>query len=210
VGSTCCRAFLGEVKLLHLIEAQSRVSQCEGECDSFWLAWDGVVSRKSNTKTEIGTARVWGRPQRLALFDPPPLLEGEDPDAYDELLQRFYAAVKPVDSIEEMFVAEIVFLEWEILRWRRLKWSLIRAHGLDVLVVSRDCHMSNVLSKTLDYIERIDRLTAIAESRRNASLREIERHRAVFGETLQRSVQDIEDAEFKVIETTSAKEKNPV
>jgi hypothetical protein len=168
------------------------------------------VSRKSNNKTEIGTARVWGRPQRLALFDPPPLLEGEDPDAYDQLLERFCAAVKPVDSIEEMFVAEVVFLEWEILRWHRLKWSLIRAHALETLAESKDFVIADAFAEKLGYIERIDRLTAIAESRRNASLREIERHRAVLGETLRRSVQDIEDAEFKVIETTSAKEKNPV
>jgi hypothetical protein len=180
----------------------------QGECDSFWLACDGVCVRKSNSKTEIGTARVWERPQRLALFDPPPLLEGEDPDAYDQLLQRFCAAVKPVDSIEEMFVAEVVFLEWEILRWRRLKWNLIRAHALQRLAVCIDS--SNAFAEKLGYLERIDRLTAIAESRRNASLREIERHRAVLGETLQRSVQDIEDAEFKVIETTSAKEIKPV
>ena len=166
------------------------------------------MSRKSNSNTETGTARVWRRPQRLALFDPPPLLEGENPDAYDQLLERFCAAVKPVDSIEEMFVAEVVFLEWEILRWRRLKWSLIRAHAVETLAVCIDS--ADTFAEKLDYLERIDRLTAIAESRRNASLREIERHRAVLGETLQRSVQDIEDAEFKVIETTSTEEKNPV
>jgi hypothetical protein len=34
----------------------------------------------------------------------------------------------------------------------------------------------------LDYIERVDRLVSIAESRRNASLREIERRRAVLAE----------------------------
>ena len=61
--------------------------------------------------------------------------------------------------------------------------------------------------KQLDYIERIDRLATIAESRRNASLHEIERRRAVFGETLRRSVQEIEDGEFEVIETTPPKEK---
>jgi hypothetical protein len=43
----------------------------------------------------------------------------------------------------------------------------------------------------------LDRLAAIAESRRNASLCEIERRRAVLG-----------DAEFKVIETTPAKGRN--
>ena len=51
------------------------------------------------------------------------------------------------------------------------------------------------------------RLATIAESRRNASLHEIERRRAVLGETLRRSVQEIEDGEFEVIETTPPKEK---
>jgi hypothetical protein len=50
---------------------------------------------------------------------PPLLLEGEDEAAYDELLGRICAAVKPVNVIEEMFVADVVFLEWEIVRLRR-------------------------------------------------------------------------------------------
>jgi hypothetical protein len=63
-------------------------------------------------------------------------------------------------------------------------------------------------SDYLEYIERVDRLTTIAESRRNASLREIDRRRAVVGQTLRRSMQEVEDAEFKVIETTKTKEKS--
>jgi hypothetical protein len=39
-------------------------------------------------------------------------------------------------------------------------------------------------------------------------LAEIERRRAVFGAALRRNVQTIEDAEFKVIETTPAEGKN--
>ena len=68
--------------------------------------------------------------------------------------------------------------------------------------------MADALAEKLDNIERIDRLATIAESRRNASLHEIDRRRAVLGETLRQSVQEIEDAEFKVIETTPAKGKN--
>jgi hypothetical protein len=74
--------------------------------------------------------------------------------------------------------------------------------------VSMDGLMADALAKQLDAIERIDRLISIVESRRNASLREIERRRAVLGETLRRSVQEIEDGEFEVIETTPAKGKN--
>ena len=49
--------------------------------------------------------------------------------------------------------------------------------------LSMDTLMANALARELDNIERIDRLTAIAESRRNVSLREIERRRALVGES---------------------------
>ena len=74
--------------------------------------------------------------------------------------------------------------------------------------VSINSLVAEALAKELDFIERVDRLTTIAESRRNASLREIERRRAVLGEALRRSVQEVEDGEFKVIETTPAKGKD--
>jgi hypothetical protein len=58
---------------------------------------------------------------------------------------------------------------------------------------SMDGFMADALSEKLDDIERIDRLITIAEGRRNASLREIDRRRPVLSETLRRSVQEIED-----------------
>jgi len=258
------------------------------------------MSSKSESKTEI--AAVPGQVQRLAVFGPPLLLEGEDAAAYDELLARVCAAVKPADIIDEMFIADIVALEWEVLRWRRLKWTLMQETGLKALELflveqlesnydalheehfksylttilqnnlpteqagsagtlaaecapnnaeanekldevlgsmglemntvlddaradkakelaqgyvrgerdavtlvnelltdagtSMDSFMTKALGDRIDKIERIDRLTAIAETRRNAALREIERRRAVLGETLRRSVREIEDDEF--------------
>jgi hypothetical protein len=50
--------------------------------------------------------------------------------------------------------------------------------------VSMNSVMIRALSDRIDEIERFDRLTAIAETRRNAALREIDRRRAVLGETL--------------------------
>ena len=269
------------------------------------------MSRKSESKTEIAAPSVPERVQRLALFGPPPLIEGEDAAAYDQLLARICAAVKPVDIIDEIFIADVVPSEWEVLRLRRLKWSLIRALGLEFLQdflvghldydlysddfaddlaeilqdnlpedqvnsaqtlarkyarneagavdkvneildgiglnmdqvlndakrrkaketvqeyvrrepdavtlvhelltdagVSMDRFMAYALVQKLDDNERIDRLIATAESRRDASLREIERRRAVLGETLRRNVREIEDGEFEVIETTPAQGKN--
>jgi len=61
---------------------------------------------------------------------------------------------------------------------------------------SMDTFMSKALRDKIDDIERIHRLTAITESRRNAALREIDRHRAVLGQTLRQSVQQIGDDDF--------------
>src|SRR5215831_18076945 len=88
------------------------------------------MSRKSESKTEIAAPSV---PQRLTVFGPPLLLAGEDAAAYDELLARMCAAVKPVDVIDEMLIAEIVALEWEVLRWRRLKLTLMQEEILKAL-----------------------------------------------------------------------------
>jgi hypothetical protein len=64
------------------------------------------------------------------------------------------------------------------------------------------------LAEGLEYLERLDRLITIAESRRNASLREIDRRRAFLGETLRQSLKDFEVDEFEVMEATPAKGKN--
>jgi hypothetical protein len=239
--------------------------------------------------------------QQLALFGPPLLLEGEDEVAYDELQARMCAAVKPVDVIEEMFVADVVYLQWEIVRMRRLKLSLLKTSGHealegflvrrldydlyveafandlaeilqkcvmkdraqelaqqcarlerdavdsanlfltaagrrveDIMAVAKKytakhlayAHarhepeaikqinrvlaysgltlqdiMAKGLTAKIEEIERIDRLITIAEGRRTASLREIDRHRAVLAEAVRRNLQEVEDAEFEVVET---------
>jgi hypothetical protein len=266
----------------------------------------------SNTKTRAkSSSAITSIPPGLTLFGQPQLLEGEDAAAYNQLLNRICAVVKPNDIIDEMFIADVVYLEWEVLRWRRLKWSFLQARGLkkfedflakqlsydqyqehfeadlaevlqekfpesqaedlrklalqaarsnpdavdkvhkllanrlpgmegikrlararkakelvqeyvrresdavtliDELLTSggesMDALMAEALAEELDHIERIDRLTAIAESRRNASLREIGQRRAVLGETLRKTVEEIEDGEFEMIETTPAKGKN--
>jgi hypothetical protein len=269
------------------------------------------VSKTIKSNAEIAASSALGRTQRLALFGPPPLIESEDAAAYEQVLARIFAAVKPVDIIDEIFIADFASLEWEALRLRRLKWSLIRGHALkaledflgenfgydlysqefaddlaeilqenlpedrakDAQTLAQECaqnkedaiakvekiladiglNMDQVLddakgrkakelvqdyvrrepdavnlvdelltdagksmdafeatafANRLDSIERIDRLATIAENRRNASLHEIERRHAVLGATPRRSVQEIEDGEFEVIETTPAQGKN--
>ena len=66
-----------------------------------------------------------GSHEQLLLFGPRPLIEGEDGAAYDELVARFSAAIKPKDFLEEMWMRDVVDLTWETLRMRRLKAALL-------------------------------------------------------------------------------------
>lgn len=60
-----------------------------------------------------------------SVFGQPPLLEGEDAEAYHELLDKIYDAIGPQDAIEELWVRDVVDLFWDSLRLRRLKVKLI-------------------------------------------------------------------------------------
>jgi hypothetical protein len=59
--------------------------------------------------------------------------------------------------------------------------------------------MAETLALKIDEVERIDRMAASAEARRNVALREIDRHRSVLGAALRQAVEEVEDAEFKEI-----------
>jgi hypothetical protein len=66
----------------------------------------------------------------------------------------------------------------------------------------------NILAQTfslkLNDIESIEHMMAVAEARRNATLREIDRHRQTLGQKLRRAAQQLEDGQFRVIESTPA------
>ena len=64
--------------------------------------------------------------------------------------------------------------------------------------------MAKTLESKLDSYERLDRMLASLEARRNNALREIDRHRDALGGGVRRSIEEIEDAEFRDIETGEA------
>ena len=81
----------------------------------------------------------------------------------------------------------------------QLKSALLE-HGVD-----DDTINAEVLAQNIGEIERFDRLIASAEGRRNALLREIDRHRdAVQMRRLREAVTSIEDAEFEDVTTPIA------
>ena len=65
--------------------------------------------------------------------------------------------------------------------------------------------MEDVMAETLEgkinSFERFDRLLASSEARRNNALREIERHRAALGSAVRQAIDEIQDAEFRDVDT---------
>jgi hypothetical protein len=60
--------------------------------------------------------------------------------------------------------------------------------------------MAQTLESKLDSYERL----ASLEPRRNNALREIDRHRAALGSVVRQSIEEIEDADFRDVETGQA------
>jgi len=175
-------------------------------------------------------------------FGPAPLIEGEDAGAYDELLLRISAAVRPHDIFEEIWVRDIVDLVWEAFRLRRLKACVMTAGArfaleqrLSPLVgreqadglarswaarkpgasaeveehlatagIGLDDIAAHGLCMKLDFIERIERMIMAAEARRNAALREIDRHRATLGRQLRQAVLEAEAREVAIAQEGAA------
>jgi hypothetical protein len=148
---------------------------------------------------------------RLDIFGPAPLIEGEDAAAYDELLVRISAAVKPADILEDIWVREIVDLVWGAFRLRRFKTSPIKWVNDILASAGRTTNgiVTQTLSRNLDHVERIEHMIAMAETRRNVILREIDRHRETLAHAPRRAAHQLEQDEIQVIDDMkSAEEKN--
>ena len=57
------------------------------------------------------------------------------------------------------------------------------------------------LESKLDSFERLDRMLASAEARRNNALHEIDRHRSALGAAARHAIDEVEDADFQDVET---------
>jgi hypothetical protein len=188
--------------------------------------------------------------QKLTLFGPPPLLEGEDGTDYDDLLERVSGTFKPKDVIEEIWTREYVDVTWEIRQLRRAKTVAVAngmakaleaallpgfkpqqepwyPEGLKKLVrkwaagdqaaiskVEKLLAEAKLTMEQISYsafldqiytIAHLDRLIAASESRRNAILREIERHRASFAAVLRKEIIEVEEASFRALPPTASK-----
>ena len=86
-----------------------------------------------------------------------------------------------------------------------LPGTIARARKSSAILAKAGLTIDEVTAKTLeskiDVFERIDRMLASAEARRNNALREIDRHRDAAGAAVRRAIDEVEDVEFRDIET---------
>jgi hypothetical protein len=60
--------------------------------------------------------------------------------------------------------------------------------------------MAETLAIKIDFFERVDRMLASSEARRNNALREIDRHRESLGAAMRQAIDEVQDAEFRDVE----------
>ena len=93
-------------------------------------------------------------------------------------------------------------------RWAAREQEAIEevAHCLEQAGLTLETVKAETLASNLDDFERIDRLIALAEARRDASFHEIDRHHTGLGAALRQVAQaadPVEDGEFKEIPPTA-------
>ena len=115
--------------------------------------------------------RERARPSLVAALPEPTFLEGEDSDQYRRIAERVRAAASPTDIIEEFCVRDIIDLQWDLFRYRRLSQSTIKLnlhHGLGKILNNIEVPM--LLQDTVDSwckkepstIQKVDRMLAAA------------------------------------------------
>jgi hypothetical protein len=156
----------------------------------------------TSTSTSTSTSANPSAPAAMAFLAPPPLIEG---------LRRLKAHLLKAAAHEGMAQLIGPLLDWNLTGETSRRWAIgheeavktvkmtLAAAGMDM-----DSVMARTLALKIHEIERIDRMTMAAEARRNAVLREIERHRASFARTLRRTVEDVEAADVKMIAAPDA------
>ena len=113
--------------------------------------------------------------------------------------------------MESIWTRDIVDLQWDIMRFRRIKADLI-THRYEQWAAmpfnstrteNLNGQIANIAAININPVERIDRMVMTMEARRNAAYREVERHRIGLGERLRRAVEQVEDAEFREVDETT-------
>jgi hypothetical protein len=200
---------------------------------------------------------AWVSAKESVYFGSAPLIEGEDEAIYNQFLANMTDLISPVDLIERIWVRDVVDLQWEVDRLRRIKASLIsigkqvetetvlRLLNLPCILggpdedgepypegslqwlllkgdddslkkaaellkaagrrreagsIEQEALVARGFRCQIGDLERLERIVMMIEARRDKALRQLEERRVTLGARARRAVQQIEDAEFRVIE----------
>jgi hypothetical protein len=92
------------------------------------------MAKKAGTTKKAGKIEIIApTAAALGFLAHPPLLATESRDDFDALLAALRREIKPKGLIEDIYVADIAAIIWEILRLRRCKTAIINAAYFNAL-----------------------------------------------------------------------------
>ena len=140
-----------------------------------------------------------------------PLLQGEDRADYERWRAAVIGELKPADLMEKIWTNDIIYLEWEIIRFRRAKGNYLRhlaspdlvpRLGYNLKSDEKGPHMdlAKGVAENIHTLELFERMIALMEQRRNAAYHQAEQRRVNLGNRLRQVVTRVEDAEFRELD----------
>jgi hypothetical protein len=111
-------------------------------------------------------------------FHKPALLHSESERDFQTLAKAIEDELKPVGPIEEMYVADLISICWEILRWRRSKSDMINVGlrpALEHLLVQLMGESTRFYNEVADDPQDLSILYHVNEEARNEVIKVLER-----------------------------------
>jgi hypothetical protein len=167
-------------------------------------------STKSKPQRNLGALST-GEENALAWMGPPPLLRHEDASKYLRVRSKVAAALQPTDILAWFLVDDVVYHQFDIVRLRQVSTTLVEAAKNDPTRTMSYRGEDSDAAKTawavrneLNNLERIDRMIATKELRRDRAALEADRRRHVAA-AAQASchANHIEDLDYRVLENNS-------
>jgi flagellar hook-basal body complex protein FliE len=146
-----------------------------------------------------------------------PLLQGENDADYERLRAAVITEMRPADLMEMIWTNDIIYLEWEIIRFRRAKANYLRhlaspdlISGFNLKKDEKGPHMdlAKGVAANIHSLELLERMIASMEQRRNAAYHQAEQRRVNLGNRLRQVVTQVEDAEFRELDDQPTDQKS--
>jgi hypothetical protein len=176
------------------------------------------TSTTKTTNTAPAVHRAETADDELSVLGALPLLPGEDRAGYERLRAAIIAAMKPTDIMEKIWTNDVIYLECEIVFFRRAKANFIKnlstsdrlQAAINKMRLGEDPHanIASMVAANIGTLEQLDAAVAKLELRRNNAYHEAEQHRARLGERLRQAIAQVEDAEFRELEDQTSKDKH--